>query len=179
MDHRRGLWVSGLLLLLSSPAFIAWLVLIALGITGCSLLFDSPLDYEHQALRHVQKALEQAQRLIPLLQVQDWERAFKRTAGVRAELEMAQTELDRALKGFARRGQSPLGYELDALELIEEVLERNRYIQEKLSGKGKDEITTLMQNRLIEKAKENAKNLERAMKKLEKAIESKQEREGA
>ena len=173
MDHRRGLWVSGLLLLLSSLAFIVWLVLMALGITGCSLLLDSPLDYEHQALRHVQKALEQAQRLIPLLQVQDWERAYTRAAGVRAELETAIMKLDRALKGFARRGQSPLSYELEALELMNEILERNGYIQEKLKG----EITTSTQNRLIEKAKENAKDLERAVSKLERAIEKRSQPE--
>jgi len=176
MDHRRRLWVSGLLLLLSSLGLLAWLVLVALGITGCSLFFDSPLQQERQALKHTQRALEQAQRLIPLLQVQDWERAYTRAAEVRGELETAIMKLDRAVKGFARQGQSPLSYELEALELMNEILERNGYIQEKL--KGAEEITTSTQNRLIEKAKENAKDLERAVKKLEKAIESKQEREG-
>jgi len=169
-DHRRGEIFRGeLFASMLSATLFAWSILMVLEMAGCSLFFffDSPLDHERQALKHTQRALDQAQRLIPLLQVQDWERAFKRTARVRAELETAIMKLDRALKGFARQGQSPLGYELNALELIEEVLERNRYIQEKLKG----EITTSTQNRLIEKARENAKDLERAVSKLERAIE--------
>jgi len=169
-NHRRGLlWITGILLLISSLAWIAWLILIALGLTGCSLFFDSPLQLERQALRHVNKALDHAQRLIPLLQVQDWERAYTRTAGAKGELEMAVLKLDQALKGWARRGQSPLSYELDALELLNEVAKNNEYIQEKL--KGEITIAASTQKRLIEKAKGNAKDLERAAAKLEKAIE--------
>jgi hypothetical protein len=73
------------------------------------------------------------------------------------------------MKGWARRGQSPLPSEVEALSLLNEVAQSNQSIQDKLSSP--ETITTSIQNRLIERAKENAQGLERAVGKLEKAIE--------
>jgi predicted O-linked N-acetylglucosamine transferase (SPINDLY family) len=142
--------------------------LVALALTLVSCL-DSPIEGERQALEHAKQALEHAQRLIPLLQTQLWEEAYKQTAKVKGELEEAIAQLDQAMKGWARRGQSPLPSELEALSLLNEVAQSNQSIQDKLSSP--ETITTSIQNRLIERAKENAQSLERAVGKLEKAIE--------
>jgi predicted O-linked N-acetylglucosamine transferase (SPINDLY family) len=142
------------------------LAALALALVSC---FDSPIERERQALEHAKQALEHAQRLIPLLQTQLWEEAYKQTAKVKGELEEAIYNLDQAMKGWARRGQSPLSSEVEALSLLNEVAQSNQSIQDKLSSP--ETITTSIQNRLIERAKENAQSLERAVGKLEKAIE--------
>ncbi|MFQ6033533.1 MAG: hypothetical protein ACE5KR_01595 [Candidatus Bipolaricaulia bacterium] len=103
------------------------------------------------------------------MQVASWDPAYKRAAKVRGELEHTTVLLDRAMKRWALRGQSPLRYELDSMEILDEVADSNGYIQDKLSQGG--EITTSTQNRLIDKAKENAKDLERVVDKIGKAID--------
>lgn len=149
----------GVLLLIS-------LAILAFGFNSC---LGSPLELERQAKSHAEKALDHANRLIPLLQTQLWEEAYKQTAKIKGELEQATSQLDQAMKQWALRGQSPLSSELEAMSLLGEVVKSNQYIQDKLSSP--DTITTSVQNRLIEKAKENAKGLEQAVKKLESAIE--------
>ena len=143
-----------------------WLAALAFLLPSC--FGPSPLELERGALRHAEKALDHANRLIPLLEVSSWEQAFLRAGKLRAELGLTQEELDQALKKWALRGKSPLRWELDALEILEEVQGRLDYIQEKLS---QDEITTSTQKRLIEISKENAKDLERVVEKIGKAIE--------
>jgi len=139
-----------------------------LGLAGCSW-FDSPIQLERRALHHANRALDHAERLIPLLQVSDWDHAYKRAGRVRSELEETTELLDRAMKKWALRGQSPLSYELDAMDILNEVADNNTYIQDKLSQGG--EITTSVQNRLIDKAKQNARDLERVVDKIGKAID--------
>jgi len=155
---------------------LAVLVLTALllGLGGCFSLFDSsPLELERKALRHSQRAADIAQRLIPLLQVSSWEPAYKRAGKLKGELEQTQNLLDQAMKRWALRGQSPLSYELDSMEILNNVADSNQYIQEKLSLQiqGQGEITTSVQNRLIDKAKQNSKDLGRVVDKIGKAID--------
>jgi len=150
---------------------LAVLVLIALllSLGGCFSLFDSsPLELERKALHHAQKAADIAQRLVPLLQVGDWEHGYKRAGKLKGELEQTQNLLDQAMKRWALRGQSPLSYELDSVEILNDVADSNQYIQDKLTA---GEITTSVQNRLIDKAKENAKDLGRVVDKIGKAID--------
>ena len=148
------------------------LPILLLALTGC-FFDDSPLELERRALRHAEKALDHAQRLIPLLEVASWDPAYKRAGKLRGELEQTTDFLDRAMKKWALRGQSPLRYELDSMEILNDVADNNTYIQDKLSLhlQGQGEITTSTHKRLIEKAKENAKDLERVVEKIGKAID--------
>ena len=145
--------------------------LVALGVVLASCFGPSPLELERRALRHAKLALDHAQRLLPLLEVGSWDPAYKRAGKLRGELEQTTDFLDRALKKWALRGQSPLRWELDSLDILSEVADSLDYIQEKLSPPQPEEITTSTQNRLIERAEEIAKDLERVVQKIEKAIE--------
>ena len=150
---------------------LIFLLSILFGLGGC--LFDSPLELERQALHHAQKALDHANRLIPLLEVGSWDPAYKRAGKLKGELELSTNLLDRAMKRWALRGESPLRYETDSMEILNDVADNNQYIQDKLSLQiqGQGEITASVQNRLIDKAKENAKDLGRVVDKIGKAID--------